>query len=117
MELYLPHFYRKSREKSAMMIEKSYLVIASAALVTYCLRLGGLLLAGRLPKTGRFKKFMDALPGTILLSLIIPAALAGGIWSWVATICTAMCSLKTGNVFISMIVGVAIVAGSRWLGV
>ena len=39
------------------MIEKSYIIIAAAAVVTYGLRLGGLLLAGRLPKTGRFKKF------------------------------------------------------------
>jgi uncharacterized membrane protein len=96
------------------MIEKSYLLIAAAAMVTYGLRLGGLLLAGRLPKTGRFKKFMDALPGTILLSLVVPAALAGGLWSWIATVCTALCSLKTGNVFVSMILGVAIVAISRW---
>ncbi len=99
------------------MIERTYIVIAAAALVTYTLRLGGLLLAARLPKTGRFRKFMDALPGTKLLSLIIPAALAGGVWSWVATVCTAICSLKTGNVFISMLVGVAIVAGSRLFGV
>lgn len=90
-----------------------YLVIGAAALVTYILRLGGLMLAGRLPKTGRFKKFMDALPGTILLSLIVPAALAAGIWGWVATLCTAICSLRTGNVFFSMIIGVAIVAVSR----
>ena len=99
------------------MIDNTYLVIGAAALVTYGLRLGGLLLAGRLPKTGRFKKFMDALPGTILLSLIVPAAIAGGLWSWVATLCTALCSLKTGNVFVSMVLGVAIVALSRWFGV
>lgn len=98
------------------MIEKSFLAIAAAALVTYALRFGGLLLAGRLPNTGRFKKFMDALPGTILLSLIVPAALAGGIWSWVATLCTAICSLKTGNVFLSMVVGVSIVAASNYFG-
>lgn len=92
------------------------LVIAAAALITYSLRLGGLLLAGRLPKTGRFKKFMDALPGTILLSLIVPAALSAGPWGWVATVCTAVCSLKSGNVFVSMLLGVAIVAMGRWLG-
>jgi uncharacterized membrane protein len=90
-----------------------YIVITAAALVTYGLRLGGLLLAGRLPKTGRFRKFMDALPGTILLSLIIPSALAAGFWGWIATACTALCSLRTGNVFLSMIVGVVIVALSR----
>lgn len=98
------------------MIEESLLVISAAALVTYTLRLGGLLLAGRLPRTGRFKKFMDALPGTILLSLIVPAALAAGPWGWGATLATALCSLKTGNVFISMILGVAIVAAGRWFG-
>lgn len=92
------------------------LVIFMAALVTYGLRLGGLVLAERLPKTGRFRLFMDALPGTILLSLIVPATLAAGFWGWVATAATAVCSLKTGNVFVSMLLGVAIVAVSRYFG-
>lgn len=94
-------------------LDATYLTILAAALATYVLRLGGLLMAGRLPKTGRFKKFMDALPGTILLSLIVPAALAAGFWGWIATLCTAICSLRTGNVFLSMVVGVVIVAVSR----
>ena len=73
-----------------------WLTIFGAAGVTYSLRIGGLLLAERLPKTGRFKRFMEALPGTILLSLIVPAALAAGPIGWLATLCTALCSLKTG---------------------
>jgi len=93
-----------------------YTVIGAAALITYALRLGGLLLAGRLPKTGKFRRFMDALPGTILLSLIVPAAIAAGFWGWVATAATALCSLRTGNVFASMVIGVAIVAVSRYFG-
>lgn len=93
-----------------------WLTIACTALVTYFLRISGLLLAGRLPKTGRFKKFMDALPGTILLSLIVPAALSSGPIGWLATGATGLCSLKTGNVFISMLLGIAIVAAGRWYG-
>jgi uncharacterized membrane protein len=93
-----------------------WLTILGAALVTYSLRIGGLLLAGRLPKTGRFKRFMDALPGTILLSLIVPAAIGAGPIGWVATFCTGLCSLKTGNVFLSMVVGILIVAAGRWFG-
>jgi uncharacterized membrane protein len=93
-----------------------WLTIACAAVTTYGLRLGGLLLAGRLPKTGRFKRFMDALPGTILLSLIVPAAIAAGPAGWLATIATGVCSVKTGNVFLSMLVGIAIVATGRWYG-
>jgi uncharacterized membrane protein len=91
-----------------------FLTIVLAAIVTYTLRVGGLLLAERFPKTGRFKKFMDALPGTILLSLIVPGVFGAGIWGWAATACTAFCSLKTGNVFASMTLGVGIVALGRW---
>jgi uncharacterized membrane protein len=91
------------------------LTIFLAALVTYSLRLGGLMLAERFPKTGRFKQFMDALPGTILLSLIVPGIINAGFWGLMATACTALCSLKTGNVFASMILGVGIVAVSRLL--
>jgi uncharacterized membrane protein len=93
-----------------------WLAIFGAAAITYSLRIGGLLLAAKLPKTGRFKRFMDALPGTILLSLIVPAAIAAGPIGWLATVCTGICSLKTGNVFISMILGVVIVAAGRWFG-
>ena len=97
--------------------QATWIAILCAALVTYSLRLSGLLLAGRLPKTGRFKRFMDALPGTILLSLIIPAAIAAGPVGWLATAITGVCSLKTGNVFVSMLVGIIIVATGRWLGI
>jgi uncharacterized membrane protein len=92
-----------------------FLTIFLAAIVTYGLRVGGLLLAERFPKTGRFKKFMDALPGTILLSLIVPGVFSAGIWGWIATACSALCSLKTGNVFASMTLGVGIVAVGRGL--
>ena len=93
-----------------------FLVIGAAATVTYFVRAGGLLLAGYLPKSGKFKQFMNALPGTILLSLIVPAVLSAGIVGWIATACTALCSLKTGNVFASMVLGVSLVALGRWWG-
>ncbi len=67
-----------------------FLTIICSALVTYGLRIGGLLLSERLPSTGRFKAFMDALPGTLLLSLIAPGIAASGIWGGVAALATAV---------------------------
>jgi len=87
--------------------------IGLAAMVTYLLRFGGLMLAGRLPRSGRWKRFMDALPGTILLSLIAPAIVSAGAWGGVGTLATALCAYKTKNVLLSMLLGVAIVALSR----
>jgi uncharacterized membrane protein len=93
------------------------LAILGAAAVTYGLRLGGLLLSDRLPQNGAFRRFMEALPGTILLSLVAPGILAAGIWGAVAAAATAICTWKTRNVFLSMLVGVAIVAATRRLGI
>ena len=91
----------------------AYLLIMAAALATYALRLGGLLLADRLPSTGRVRKFMDALPGTILLSLVVPGVISSGIAGCVAAVLTGACAYKTGNVFVSMLLGMATVAIAR----
>ncbi|WDP89161.1 MAG: AzlD domain-containing protein [Desulfobacter sp.] len=92
-----------------------FITIVCAALVTYGLRIGGLLLSERLPSTGRFKIFMDALPGTLLLSLIAPGIAAAGMLGGIAALATAVCTHRTGNVFLSMVVGMGIVAGGRAL--
>ncbi len=91
------------------------LAISGAALVTYALRLGGLLLAEKLPRSGAFKTFLEALPGTILISLVMPGIMAAGPWGWVAAALTALLARKTGNTFVAMLAGVTIVALSRLL--
>lgn len=91
------------------------LAITGAALATYSLRLGGLLLAGRLPKNGGFKRFMEALPGTILLSLVAPGIFSAGMLGGVAALATALCAWKTRNVLLAMVVGMGIVAAGRAL--
>ena len=90
------------------------LAICGAALVTYGLRLGGLLLADRLPKTVGFKTFMETLPGTILLSLVAPAIAEAGPLGGFAALSTALCAWKTRNLFLSMRVGMGIVAAGRY---
>jgi len=76
----------------------------------HLLRFGGLMLATSLPKTGKWRRFMDALPGTILLSLVAPGIVSAGWWGAIGALATALCSYKTGNTFLSMLLGVGIVA-------
>jgi uncharacterized membrane protein len=89
------------------------LTIGLAAAVTYLLRFGGLMLTSRLPSSGRCRRFMDALPGTILLSLVAPGIVSAGWWGALGALATALCAYKTGNTFVSMLLGVAIVAVQR----
>jgi len=87
--------------------------ILMAAAVTYCLRFGGLMLADWLPRSGRFKRFMDALPGSILVSLVAPGILSAGLWGCVAAGCTVLVAAKTRSVFLAMLIGMLIVALTR----
>ena len=91
------------------------LAIAGAALATYGLRLGGLLLAERLPKNGGFKHFMETLPGTILLALVAPGIFSAGMLGGAAALATALCAWKTKNLLLAMIIGVVIMATGRLL--
>ena len=93
-----------------------WVAVAGSALVTYALRFGGLMLSERLPRHGRFQRFMDALPGTILLSLVAPGILSAGPWGCLAAFLTAFCALKTRNVFAAMLLGMGLVAAVRHLG-
>ena len=74
------------------------------------------ILSEKLPDTGRFKEFMEALPGTILVSLVAPGVLAAGLWGCLASLATALLVWRTGNVFVAMFSGMGIVAGARHLG-
>ncbi len=98
---------------SEFSLSSSLIIIFGAALITYLLRFGGLILADKFPKQGRFHKFMEALPGTILISLIIPGILANGIIGIVAAVVTAIYTIKFKNIFIAMFLGVLIVAVYR----
>ena len=89
------------------------LALMGAAFVTYGLRLGGLLLSERLPRTAFFKSFLEVLPGALLTALVIPGIVAASPWGAAAALLTALLAYKTGNTFLAMLAGVALVALQR----
>ena len=92
------------------------LAIGLAAVATYGLRAGGLLLAERLPKTGRLRRGMDALPGALLLSLVTPAIAAAGPWGALAAGVTALVAWRSRNTLAAMLLGMAVIFVQRQLG-
>ena len=89
------------------------MTVLGVALTTYAMRFGGLLLSERIPKTGGFKLFMEALPGALLVSLVLPGIFASGPYGWLAALATGLTAHKTGNLFLSMGLGVLIIALQR----
>lgn len=86
-----------------------YLTIALSALVTYAIRLGGLLLADRLPDRGRAAAFLEALPGTILISFIAPELLRNGAAGIGAGLLIAALMYKTRNVLFASASGILMI--------
>lgn len=98
-------------------IEPQVLIaVGLAAGVTYSLRLGGLLLASRLPRSGRFRRGMNALPGALLFSLVLPSIVAEGIWGFVAAALTAIVVLRFRNTLAAMICGMLVIFAVRNMG-
>lgn len=89
-----------------LFLENGLIAILAASIITYTFRFGGLLLADRLPKSGPFRCFLDALPGTILVSLVVPSATNGGWQGLVGVVACLGIYFKTKNLLLTMIGGV-----------
>lgn len=92
-----------------MFMENGFTTILFASLVTYSLRLGGLLLAGILPRKGPARWFLDGLPGSILIALVVPAAIQAGPVGLVGIAACLLGYLATKNLLVTMAAGVAAV--------
>lgn len=98
-------------------IEPQVLIaVGLAAAVTYALRLGGLLLAASFPQSGRFRRGMDALPGALLFSLVLPSIVAEGLWGLLAAGLTAVVVLRSRNTLAAMLCGMLVILVARKLG-
>ena len=91
--------------------------ILLASAITYALRLSGLLLADHLPRTGPARRFLDCLPGTILLSLTVPAALHSGLEGMVGLAACLLVFFRSRNLLLTMAAGMAGVCLLRWLAI
>lgn len=89
--------------------------ILLASCLTYALRLGGLLLADRLPKAGPARRFLDSLPGALMISLTLPAALHAGLPGMIGLIACLLVYLRTRNILLTMLAGMAVVVLIRRL--
>lgn len=96
----------------AINLEALFLIFL-VALGTYSLRVSGLLFSNRFKNEGRVKIFLDFLPSTLLLALVVPSILKEGITGLIAMVFISLFMYKTKNILLSMLIGMLIVALSR----
>ena len=94
---------------------ETLLAIMLMALATYATRAGGLWLASRLDLSERVGAWLDQIPGAILVSLVAPTVLTGGLAEALAAIAVVIVALRTGSLPAAMVTGVVTVVVLRAL--
>ena len=88
---------------------QALLAIALMALATYATRAGGLWLASRLALSERMEAWLGYIPGAILVSLVAPTVLTGGLAETLAAVAVILVALRTGSLPVAMVAGVGAV--------
>lgn len=91
------------------------LAIALMALATYATRAGGLWLTSRVEISDRLEAWLEHIPGAILVSIVAPVVLAGGIAEALAAFAVRFVAWRTGSLPIAMVTGVCAILLLRTL--
>lgn len=89
------------------------LTILGMAAASYATRAGGLWLMRFVTPSPRVDAWLRHIPGAVLVALIAPAIITGGLISAAGALATALVAARTKNLLLSMIIGVGLVAALR----
>ncbi|MBG0778063.1 MAG: AzlD domain-containing protein [Desulfovibrionaceae bacterium] len=89
----------------------SWTALLAMAGVTYLTRVAGFFLMGRVRLTARVERWLSALPGCMLVALVAPVVLSGGVAEAVSGALVLAVSWRTRSLPAAMVAGVA----SIWL--
>ena len=93
------------------------LIILGMTAVTYFTRWLGPWLMSRVSLSKKVEVWLGYLPGTILVSLVLPDLIKSGLSGIIAGFASLVAARLTGNLFVSLVVGVITVwAGRSLLG-
>ncbi|MBK1670478.1 hypothetical protein CKO28_20850 [Rhodovibrio sodomensis] len=86
-------------------------LIAGLAGLTFAIRLAGYLAGAHLPATGRWARAFDALPGCLIAALVTLLLAEAGRIEGVAAVVAFTVAAATRSLPVTMIAGIATVAG------
>ncbi|MBN9389541.1 MAG: AzlD domain-containing protein [Chloroflexi bacterium] len=93
------------------------LTILGMAAVTYLTRWLGPFLMSRVTLSKKLETWLSYLPGTILVSLVLPDLISSGVAGVIAGFASLVAARLSGNLFLALVVGVVTVwAGRSLLG-
>src|SRR5262249_27073637 len=98
------------------MSSEALVTILGMALATYATRGGGFWLAGHFSHISRVKRWLQHIPGAILVAMVVPESLSRGLPGIFAVLSACLVMTKTRNLFLAMTVGVTTIIALRLAG-
>lgn len=92
------------------------LVIALMAIATYLCRSLGYFVMGYVPLTGRIRRGLEALPGAVVISIVLPGALAAGLAGLLGIAASVLAMLTLRRDFLAIVAGCGTAALVRAAG-
>ena len=101
------------------MIEPGWSVwaaILAMAVATYAMRAGGFWLMGHVPLTARLRRMLEALPGSVVVAVVLPIVVRDGLAALLAIVAAGAVMLVRRNDLLAVIAGMSVAAAVRAAG-
>lgn len=87
-----------------------WLALAVMAVTTFATRAGGLVIMSRVPISPRVERFLEALSGSVLVAIAVPATVNGDIATKIAVAASVITMMAFKNTLLAMLLGVVVAA-------
>lgn len=98
-------------ESSSLIV---FIAIMCMAVATYFTRVAGLLIVSRINPSPRLRSFLDHMPSSILVAIIVPTLADKGPAEFLAAVLAALTAIFTRNLIASLLSGLIAVSVLRY---
>ena len=98
-------------------IGASLLALLAMGVTTFLMRAGGYWLMAHVPLTARVHRMLEALPGALVVAVVLPIAVKIGVTAFLAIAAAAVMMVLRHNGFLAVVSGLIVAALARSLGI
>jgi len=95
----------------------SLLALLAMGVSTFLMRAGGYWLMAHVPLTARVHRMLEALPGALVVAVVLPIAVKIGVTAFLAIAAAAVMMVLRHNGFLAVVSGLIVAALARSMGI
>jgi len=95
----------------------SLLALLAMGVSTFLMRAGGYWMMAHVPLTARVHRMLEALPGALVVAVVLPIAVKIGVTAFLAIAAAAVMMVLRHNGFLAVVSGLIVAALARSLGI